>query len=125
MLHLTKGNTDQQIVLTLAEKLTVSVNYEYLFNFVHATTKQVVVLVRTPAEDSSTYPEKFNEFDIDTSVTFLNFPPGEYLYTVWERSTITNIVGAVLEQGKLQLLKENEFTYTKYNPGTSYAAYQG
>jgi len=125
MLHLTKGNTDQQIVLTLAEKLTVSVDYEYLFNFVHATTKQVVVLVRTPAEDSSTYPEKFNEFDIDTAVTFLNFPPGEYLYTVWERSTITNIVGAVLEQGKLQLLKENEFTYTKYNPGTSYAAYQG
>ena len=125
MLHLTKGNTAQKIVLTLTEKLTLTTDYEYLFNFVHATTKQVVTFVRTPAEDRSTYPERFNEFDVDTAATFLGYPTGEYLYTVWERDTVTNVVGAVLEVGKLQLAKETEFSYPQYNPPTTYAAYSG
>ena len=125
MLQLTKGNIDEQIVLTLAEKLTLSENYLYLFNFTHATTKQVVEFTRTPAEDSSTYPERYNEFDINTASTFGLYPVGEYLYTVWEKDTITGTVGAVLEVGKLQLLPAVAFEFTKYNPATSYAAYEG
>ncbi len=125
MLQLTKGKTDDKIVMTLAEKLTLSENYEYFITFVHATTKQSVSITRTPEEDGSTYPERYNEFDVNTATTFATGAPGEWLYTAWERDTVTDELGAVLEVGKMQLLKAEAFTYNKYNPQTSYAAYNG
>lgn len=123
MLHLQQGQTSEQIVLTLQELQTLTEDYKYKFVFTHGTTKRQVTFFKTSADDESTYPSRYNEFEIDTSVVFADEPPGEWLYQVFETDE-NEVVTVELENGKMYLLESTEFTPTEYNVATTYTAYQ-
>lgn len=123
MLHLQQGQTSQNIVVTLQELQTLTTDYKYKFVFIHGVTKQTVTFFKTSADDESTYPERYNEFEINTSVVFADRPPGEWLYTVYE-TDLQEVVTVELENGKMYLLESAAFAPTLYNPSTSYIAYE-
>jgi len=116
MVVLNQGSISQDIVLTLNEKKTLG-NPSYTIAFTHVTTKEVIEIVL--GIDLSNYPERFNKFNIDPSVIFLNKPTGQWLYKVTE-----NISGVLVENGKMDL-KGADFTFNGYQPVTTYKGYAG
>ena len=123
MLHLQQGQTSEFIVLTLQENQTLTEDYLYKFVCIHGTTKRNITFFKSSDDDLSTYPSRYNEFEIDTSVVFEDEPPGEWLYTVYETTNL-EVVTVPLEYGKMYLLEATEFEPTKYNEATTYTAYQ-
>lgn len=127
MIILTKGNTDQDIVVTLNEKRTISSGY-YLFVFTHFTTKEVVNKIYNFAEDESAYPSRYNKFPINTSTVFTSSPVGQWWYNVYEQasSSNTDVTGLTeVEAGVMTLKPATEFAYESYSATTTYNAYGG
>ena len=122
MINLQFGLAGQKVIVTLAEKLTLTENYLYRFEFTNTITKQVVTWEQTPGQDESTYPQRFNQFPIDVDEVFADYQTGEYLYEVYEVDTETEEVGALLENGKLLLISETEFEYVAAADSTTYIA---
>jgi hypothetical protein len=127
MLELHFGQTNEKIVVTLTELQTLASPY-YLIVFEHVTTKDIVTLLTN--EDESLYPERYNQFNIETDVLFLDKQPGDWRYTAYEQESDSNTDPALalrppLEYGQMKLYKESEFEYTKYNEPTSYKTYNG
>jgi hypothetical protein len=117
MVILTQGAATEKIVLTLDEKKTIA-SPVYVFTATHVTTNQEISFVL--GTDLSNYPERYNEFQIDTAVEFLNAPEGQWNYVVTEQES-----GLEVENGKLLLNKATEFSYNGYAPATSYSGYAG
>lgn len=117
MVILTQGAASENIVLTLNEKKTIT-SPVYVFTAIHITTKEQISFV-LPA-DISTHPERYNEFAITTSITFLNATDGQWHYSVTEQ-----VSGVEVECGKLTLNKATDFTYQGYEPATTYNGYTG
>lgn len=117
MITLTQGASLENIVLTLDEKKTIA-SPVYVFTATHVTSKQEVTF--TLPEDISAYPERFNEFEIDTAVKFLNKPEGQWMYSVTEQAS-----GVEVENGRLLLNKATAFEFEGYAPETSYHGYRG
>jgi hypothetical protein len=127
MLLLTQGNTDDKIVVTLQEKTTI-LNPYYLFVFEHVTNKYTVTLVRGQADDLSEYPERYNEFTIDTEAEFGSKALGQWLYKVYEQSDPDNnseIGLNEVERGKMLYIKAEDFEYKKYATATAFKTYGG
>jgi len=127
MLQLNKGQTNETLILTLAEMQTLTDPY-YLFVFTQVTTKQVVSFIKSSHDDESDYPERYNQFSINTSQLFDSMQAGEWQYAVYEQDNDANTVTAglnVLEYGKMLLLQSDDFSYTTYNLSTTYKAYNG
>lgn len=124
MVNLTKGQASELIIMTLYEKQTLTENYEFRFVFVHTLTRQTVTFDKGPDDDQSTYPQRYNQFEIDTQSVFGTKPAGEWLYTVYEVDTETDEITATLEVGKMILKQSTDFDYEKYTTATSYTAYQ-
>ncbi len=127
MLAFTLGNTDDKLVVTLTEFVTITEPY-FLFVFTHVTTKQVVNVIYATGADLSGYAYRYNEFEIDTQAVFGNYPTGEWHYTAYQQasSTNTDTTGlTVLEYGKMRLYPAAAFAYTEYNSPTTYKAYNG
>ncbi len=126
MLVLTHGQTAEEIIVTLNEKRTLTTGY-YLFYFEHITTKDIVTKVYAFAEDESDYPDRFNQFTINTSVVFLNDNSGEWTYKVYESATSTTSPTGLteVEYGILKLNPATEFAYESYNEPTTFKQYNG
>jgi len=120
MLQLVQGQTNETMVVTLWESLTITSDIYYQFEFQHSVTKQLVNVVYSAAFDLSTYPERYNEFAINTSVTFGNTPAGEWHYKVYQQEGVSGPRGILLEQGKLFIQQTPAFSYTKPNDSTTY-----
>lgn len=82
MLWLKQGQVAERIVVTLAEK-TVLDKPVYIFVFKHITTKELVTFEKSYSDDLSSYPKRYNEFEISTASLFLQ--PGQYIYKVYEK----------------------------------------
>jgi len=108
------------MVVTLFEKQTLTEDYLYRFVFFNTETKVSATYDRLPVQDLSTYPERYNEFDIDPDNVFTGQKAGQYLYTVYEVDTNTDEEIKILENGRLTLLPANEFNFTTYDAGTQY-----
>lgn len=124
MLTLQKGNTTDNIVLTLTEKVTITNPY-YLFVFTHATTKQEIKFIKSYSDDLSAYPARYNEFTIATT---LFTTVGKYVYHVYEQSSSTNTDPTglnLLENGQAVLLDVAQDVFTEYSPTTSFKVYAG
>lgn len=117
MVTLTQGATSENIVLTLNEKKTIT-SPVYIFTATHVTTKEVVTF--TLGTDLSAYKDRFNEFNINTSVRFLNATAGQWQYVVTEQAS-----GTEVENGKLLLNKATDFSFSGYEPATTYTGYAG
>lgn len=127
MLELHAGQSGEKIIVTLTELQTLNEPY-YLLRFVHVLTKNVVSVIKAPADDESLHPSRYNQFDIDTAVLFLNQPPGEWHYRMYEQASSTNIdpaLASLLENGKMLLYAASEFDYTIYDTPTTFKSYQG
>ena len=124
MLTLTLGNTTDNIVLTLAEKTTIS-NANYLIVFKHITNKVTVRKVLLNSSDLSTHKTRYNEFAFTTNLFTI---PGQYNYKVYEQASTTNTNETGLtevENGKAIVNKATEFAYTKNEPTTTFKTYAG
>jgi hypothetical protein len=128
MLQFKQDNSAAVMILTLTEFVTIPAPY-YLFVFAHVETKNVVVFVKSEADDESLYPQRYNQFTIDAAAVFLDQPTSEWHYKVYEQASAVNIdpaaAGDLLEEGKLILDRATEFAYTQYDSSTSYKVYNG
>lgn len=126
MLLLTEGSTTDHIVVTLTEKTTIP-NAHYLFVFEQVLSKALVKFVA--GIDLSAYPERFNEFAVNTSVLFSLV--GGYVYKVYEQVSAINTDPTGLtevENGQAIVKSATDETLAsspKYSPSTSYKAYAG
>ena len=117
MVTLTQAATSENIVLTLNEKKTIA-SPVYVFTAIHVTTKEEVSF--TLGTDLSAHTDRYNEFNINTSVAFLDATTGQWQYVVTEQAS-----GAEVENGKLLLNKSTDFSFTGYEPETTYSGYAG
>lgn len=127
MLLLTKGQTSEQIIVTLNEKRTLDTGF-YLFRFVHMVTKEVVNVVYSFLDDDSDFQDRYNQFEINTDTVFDAYSPGFWKYLVYEQASAVNTdpTGLTLvERGMMKLLPETEFEFEKYEETTSYKMYNG
>jgi hypothetical protein len=127
MLLLTLGQTAENIVVTLNEKKILTEGY-FLFVFTHYTTKQVVYKIYSMLADDSDYPDRFNQFVINTSVVFASCPTGMWKYNVYEQVGGSNTVVdglTELEEGILELKPATEFEPEIYSQSQSYKVYGG
>lgn len=131
MLQLTSGQSNEKIIVTLNELKTLDEPF-YLFRFVHVGTGQVVSFVRFPAVDESLFQGRYNKYNVDTSIVFLDRPPGEWHYTVYEQISAINTdpdsasIRGVLEYGKMMLVPATELEPDLYDNGPRlYKMYQG
>jgi len=126
MIALTQGQTAENIVVTLTELATIPEPY-FLFIFTHSTTREQVAVVYSSTDDNSDYPERYNEFVINTQAVFGAYIPGEWHYMVYQNTTnSTNPAGLIiLEYGKMWLYPASPFEYKKYSSPTTYKAYAG
>lgn len=127
MILLRKGQADEEIIVTLNEKRTLDAGY-YLFVFTHVLTRTVVTKIYSFLDDVSDFQDRYNQFEIDTSVVFLDQPHGQWNYDIYEQasSTNTSTTGLTLvETGIMKLQPETEFEFTEYNEPTSFKSYTG
>lgn len=127
MIVLTKGQTTEEIIVTLNEKRTLATGY-YLFVFTHFTTKNVVNKIYNFTEDDSSYQDRYNQFDFPTQALFGSENVGQWVYKVYEQasSSNTNVTGlTMVEQGVMVLNPATEFERDQYNEPTSIVQYNG
>lgn len=127
MIVLTKGQTSENLIVTLNEKRTLSVGY-YLFVFTHTTTRDVVNKIYNFLDDDSAYPDRFNQFEINTESVFGSSKTGEWRYEVYEQasSSNTDVSGLTqVESGFMKLNPATEFEYDSYNASQTFKQYAG
>ena len=127
MIVLTKGQTTEEIIVTLNEKRSISSGY-YLFVFTHFTTRDVVNKIFNFTEDDSSYQDRYNQFDFPTQALFGNKDAGQWVYKVYEQasSSNTNVTGlTMVEQGVMVLNPAAEFERDQYNEPASIVQYNG
>lgn len=121
MLKLTLGQTDEDLIVTLNEKRTLTSGY-YLFYFQHVTTRQTVTKIYNFLEDESAYPERFNSFPMVTNTTFSGKPVGHWTYSIYEQASSSNTNPAGLtevENGILQLKPATPFAFVESTGGSA------
>ena len=127
MLTLTKGETTEQIVVTLNEKRTLTSGY-YLFVFTNFTTREVINKIYNFTEDDSSYQSRYNEFDMPTQALFGAASEGQWVYQVYEQASASNtdVTGLnMVEQGVMVLNPATEFERETYNEPTTFKQYGG
>jgi hypothetical protein len=127
MIVLTKGNTSESFVVTLNEKRTLATGY-YLFLFTHFTTRNIVAKIYAFAEDDSSYPDRYNSFEINTQSLFGGGPVGQWFYQVYEQESPSNTDPEGLTQvecGVMVLNPQVEFEREQYDINTTFKQYAG
>lgn len=117
MLILTQGATSENIILTLNEFKTLE-SPVYTFTAIHVVTKEVISF--DLGTDLSAYKDRFNEFNINTSIKFLDASTGQYQYQIKQKADNVQV-----EVGKLTLNPSTEFAFDGYSPTTTYNGYNG
>lgn len=128
MLLISALEQEQNIVVTLTEKVTIT-NPFYLFSFIHTETRQNVSFVLSYESDQSGYKDRFNHFVIDAAEVFEGKAQGEWVYKIYEQesSTNTNVssTGSLLETGKMQLTGNRAVVFTENQSTTTFKTYDG
>lgn len=117
MVILNKGETSENIVLTLTEKSTLTAPTYYLV-CTNVSTKSVVTI--DLGDDLSPYTTRYNEFNINPSVVFAGEQHGQWLYKAFEYLSDVEV-----ENGKLLLKNSTDFNFTGYDEATTYSGYAG
>ena len=130
MLHFAQNETSGLLVVTLNEKRTLTDDtIYYLFRFINTMSKDVVSVIFSSDEDESDNQDRYNQFPINIANVFAGKPIGEWHYIVYEQLSDTNtdpdLATGEVERGKIKITKVPSFTYTGYQPTTSYIGYGG
>lgn len=126
MLLITKGTALQTIIVTLSESKTITAPY-YLFVFSLVGGSDVIKFIKHYADDTSDYPDRYNEFSIDETL-FDDVPAGQYSYDVYEQESSSNTDPDGLnkvECGKMVLNPAAEITRDGYTTETTIKGYAG
>lgn len=124
MILLTK-NTTGTIIVTLAEKQTIT-DANFLFVFTSHVTNNEVKFVLVTTSDVSTNKERWNEFDVVVNTYFSSEPEGWFTYDVYEQESTTNTDPTGLtkvESGMMFLSDGSEPTFTEFNNNTEFTLY--
>ena len=129
MLVFYSNNSAQTFVVTLNELVTIE-NPNYLFVFKNITTKEFVKIVLVGSEnDQSLFKYRYNQFELDISILFANKPVGQWLYEVYQQSSLVNqdpeLSDGLIENGRMELKSTSNFEYETYNNQTSFKVYNG
>jgi len=120
MITLRKGETSESIFLTLTESLTLADPViSIIFKNVN-TLEQVSFDIQLSVDDLSSFPARYNEINVNTSVLMANKPTGQYVYRAVENGT-----SVILEQGKLTYFDIAGSQFKENNPSTTYKAHNG
>ena len=106
----TSANT---IVVTLAEKTTLTGTVYYLWKFVNDQDGSIDYCIAT---DLSLYKDRFNEFSITTNTYFNTALNGQYDYQIYEQVSTSNLNPTglnELESGIMELIG-TPLSYTEY-----------
>jgi hypothetical protein len=117
MLIFDKGNAAQSMILTLTEKSTLQLP-TYRMACTHVTTKNEVLFEL--GTDYSAHLERYNEFTVDILTLFATQQRGQWNYICYENTTNVEV-----ENGKMILNEDINFSYTGYNEQTNYTGYSG
>lgn len=130
MLYINK-NTDNTLIVTLQEKVTLTSPY-YLFVFTSDVTQEKVIFLQS---DISEFPERYNEFlitetsgtQIPSSGTIEFLPIGSWTYKIYEQSSSSNLIeanaGNLLETGQAKVLGTNE-SYDTHQQSNTYIIHE-
>lgn len=127
MVVLQKGQASENIIVTLNEKRTLTDGY-YLFVFTHILTRTRVTKIYAFSDDESPYPDRYNQFEIDTSADFSDKPVGQWNYDIYEQASSSNTYPdglTLVETGIMKLKPASAFEFEKYNETTSFKTYAG
>lgn len=128
MLQFAQDDTEAILTLTLTENVSITDAY-FLFVFTHVLTNATVSFIKFSGSDESDFRQRYNQYTINPSVTFLNKPIGQYNYTVYEQASSTNtdvsLTGTAIQYGKLIVDRATAFTYTQYSNPLTATAYNG
>lgn len=127
MITLTKGQSTEQIIVTLNEKRTLAAGY-YLFVFTHFTTRDVINKIYNFTEDDSNYQDRYNQFDFPTDALFGSQGTGQWWYQVYEQASSSNTDTAglnMVENGVMVLNPAAEFEREMYNEPATFKQYGG
>jgi hypothetical protein len=104
-----KRNHVEKIVLHLENYIDLN-GWEYLIEYENDITKDVV---STEPTEMSNYLDRYNEFSIDVTTYFEQYPSGFWTYRVYQY-TADPLVKHLLQVGKMKLVGE-AFDFTEYN----------
>lgn len=127
MVVLQKGQSAEQIIVTLNEKRTLTEGY-YLFVFTHILTRNTVNKIYSFLDDNSPNQDRYNQFEIDTQDQFGDQPVGQWNYDVYEQESSSNTDPdglTLVETGIMKLKPATAFQFEKYNQSTSFKTYAG
>ena len=103
----------KQVVVTASEKAALSPTV-FSISFTNDLTKSVVTI--SPAADISTHPDRYNMFEVDTSL-FDDMDNGFYTYR------ITDQASNLLEIGKMKLVGVKPIPVQYQDTPTEYKTY--
>jgi hypothetical protein len=123
MMYLKLG-TVVDVLLPLKDSETLA-SPDYLFRFVQRTTNDEIAFVKTSAQDTSAYPDRYRKFSFDVDQLFCGMI-GEYYYYVYEQMSSSNLdytaAGSLLTFGVASLVEADGDTYevTHYNTDNTF-----
>ena len=126
MIIITLG-TENTLILTLTEKVTIADPVYFLFECICDQTNQAYHFI---AADISEYSYRYNKFNVmektapDLLHGEINLPvPGDYHYTVYQQNSSTNLdptlVSGILETGKLLVMQTSSDPHLRYEPAVN------
>ncbi len=119
-----KLGTVVDVLLPLKDSETLA-SPDYLFRFVQRTTNDEIAFVKTSAQDTSAYPDRYRKFSFDVDQLFCGMI-GEYYYYVYEQMSSSNLdytaAGSLLTFGVASLVEADGDTYevTHYNTDNTF-----
>lgn len=119
-----KLGTVVDVLLPLKDSETLA-SPDYLFRFLQRTTNEEIAFVKTSAQDTSAYPDRYRKFSFDVDQLFCGMI-GEYYYYVYEQMSSSNLdytaAGNLLTFGVASLVEADGDTYevTHYNTDNTF-----
>ena len=123
MMYLKLG-TFVDVLLPLKDAETLA-SPDYLFRFVQRTTNEEITFVKTSAQDTSAYPDRYRKFSFDVDQLFCGMI-GEYYFYVYEQMSSSNLdytaAGSLLTFGVASLVEADGDAYevTHYNTDNTF-----
>ena len=126
MVILNADLAQQNMVLTLSEKVLLAVPF-FLFVFTNVSTRKVVLFNAATTDDTSSAPDRYNQFAINANSVFANQAAGQWQYKVYESIAPTmDPTGLnLLENGKMLLQRASPLTINGYQSTPTYVGYAG
>ena len=119
-----KLGTVVNVLIPLKDAETLA-SPDYLFRFVQRTTNEEIAFVKTSAQDTSAYPDRYRKFSFDVDQLFCGMI-GEYYYYVYEQMSSSNLdytaAGNLLTFGVASLVEADGDAYevTHYNTDNTF-----